>query len=225
MLDELVEVIKTLQTRIRDHGDTLRENETRTRMALIDPLLQVLGWNTADPALVTPEYDISGKRADYALLASQSAPIVFLEAKRMGELLSNHRSQVVAYASELGIRYPALTNGNEWEVYDNSKLKPIEQRRILDVSIRQGEPHQTALKLLLLWRPTLASGEAVKAESPIAGLDQPSAQDPPSLTQPSQPVAEAGRGWVRLSPKPTQPRHRQSAFPMVHRTKSKCGAT
>lgn len=173
MLDDLVNVIETLRTRIGKHGDTLRGSETRTRTALIDPLLTVLGWNTADPALVTPEYDISGKRADYALLAVQGAPIVFLEAKRLDEPLSNHRSQVVAYASELGIKYPALTNGNEWEVYDNSKLVPIEQRRILNVSIAQGAPHQTALQLLLLWRPNLAAGEPVAANPPVAGLDQP----------------------------------------------------
>ena len=74
---------------------------------------------------------MSGKRADYALLSGNSV-VVFLEAKRLDEPLSNHRSQIVAYASELGIKFPALTNGNEWEVYDNSKLVPIEQRRILN---------------------------------------------------------------------------------------------
>ena len=58
-LDDLTGVIETLQQRIRQHGPiTLRANETRTRMALIDPLLCALGWNTADPALVTPEYRV-----------------------------------------------------------------------------------------------------------------------------------------------------------------------
>ena len=47
-LDDLVHVIETLQQRIKDHGDSLRQNETRTRMALIDPLLQALGWDVAD---------------------------------------------------------------------------------------------------------------------------------------------------------------------------------
>ncbi len=186
MLDELVEVIEALKARITDHGATLRENETRTRMALIDPLLQVLGWDTADPSLVTPEYDISGKRADYALLDSQGAPIVFLEAKRLDEPLSNHRSQVVAYASELGIKYPALTNGNEWDVYDNSKLVPIEQRRILNISIVNDTPYKTALQLLLLWCPNLALGQPVAAKPPITGLDQqPGSEDTPPPPPPA----------------------------------------
>ena len=187
LLDELVDVIQTIQDRIRDHGASLRENETRTRMALIDPLLQALGWDTADPGLVTPEYNVSGKRADYALLDGKRSPVVFLEAKRLDELLSNHRSQVAAYASELGIKYPALTNGNDWEVYDNSKLVPIEQRSILNLSIKDSEAHQLALRLLLLWRPNLASGQPVAASESVlsnASRTAPTATEPVSYTQP-----------------------------------------
>ena len=79
-LDDVVTVIETIQQRIRDHGNTLRQNETRTRMALIDPLLTALGWDVADPGLVTGEYDLSGQRADYALLNSSGNPSAFVEA-------------------------------------------------------------------------------------------------------------------------------------------------
>lgn len=164
----LVGVIETLRGRMERHRAALSQSEALTRYALIDPLLRELGWDTADPDLVTPEYTVSGKRADYALLESGSV-VVFLEAKRLEENLSNHRSQVVAYASELGIRYPALTNGNEWEVYDNSQLVPIEQRRILAVSLTGTPAAVNALQLLLLWRPNLASGEPVAAREPIVG--------------------------------------------------------
>ena len=64
LLDDLVGVIGTLQRRICDHGPALRENETRTRMALCDPLLSVLGWDVSDPGLVMSEYNVSGRRAD-----------------------------------------------------------------------------------------------------------------------------------------------------------------
>ena len=47
MLDDLVGVIETLKARIQSHRQDLQANEIRTRMALIDPLLQVLGWDTA----------------------------------------------------------------------------------------------------------------------------------------------------------------------------------
>ena len=168
----LVGVIETLRERIARHRPALSQSEALTRYALIDPLLRELGWDTADPDLVTPEYSVGTKKADYALLESGQV-VVFLEAKHLGENLSNHRSQVAAYASELGIRYPALTNGNEWEVYDNSQLVPIDQRRILTVSLTGAPPAVNALQLLLLWRPNLASGEPVAAREPIIGPVEP----------------------------------------------------
>ena len=204
MLDDLVATIETLKARILKHRADLQANETRTRVALIDPLLTVLGWDTSDPGLVTLEYDVSGKRADYALLNGQATPVVFLEAKKLEENLSNHRSQVVAYASDLGIQYPALTNGNDWEVYDNSKLVPIQQRRILNVSITEELAHQTALKLLLLWRPNLESGQPVAASEPLlvsASHPEPSttetAVNPETNVLPT-PAASYQDGWVSL---------------------------
>ena len=63
MLEDLVHVIETLKQRIREHGALLRENETRTRMALIDPLLALCWGGTR----VRPgggnagEYNVSGR--------------------------------------------------------------------------------------------------------------------------------------------------------------------
>ena len=48
-LDDLISVTETLKERLRTHQSVLQGNETRTRMALIDPLLSALGWDTADP--------------------------------------------------------------------------------------------------------------------------------------------------------------------------------
>ena len=197
LLDELVAAIDNVKSRIELHQSSLRQSEALTRYSLIDPMLRALGWDTADPALVTPEYDVGGKRADYALLEG-SQVVVFLEAKRLDENLSTHRSQVAAYASELGIKHPALTNGNKWEVYDNSKLVPIDQRRILDVSISESTSSRIALQLLLLWRPNLASGEPVSANEPMLGYALPA-------TFPTQPaplpatVSLSAVGWEPLA--------------------------
>ena len=166
MLDELVDVIETLKSRINEHRSVLQGNEIRTRMALIDPLLHVLGWDPSDPALVTPEYNVGGKRADYALLDGQDNVVVFLEAKRLNEPLSNHRPQVVAYASELGVKYPALTNGSEWEMYDNSIFVPIEQRRILNVSITSDPSTECGKQLLMLSRSSLSRPALVSELTP-----------------------------------------------------------
>ena len=201
-LDNYVSVIATVKQRIGEHGASLRSSETRTRMSLIDPLLAALGWDVSDPALVTPEYNVNGKFADYALLAGGTV-VVFLEAKKLDEPLSKHRSQIVSYASELGIRFPALTNGNVWEVYDNSKLVPIEERRILNLSIFDVPAHQCALQLLLLWRPNISSGIPVAAEEPLVSLHPTSVpQSPQQEATPfpvHPPVGELDSGWCRLS--------------------------
>ena len=167
LLDELVDVIETLQRRIRDHGPNLRENETRTRMALIDPLLRVLGWDVSDPSVVTPEYSVSGRWADYALLGPDGRPVATVEAKKLGEPLAQHRMQMLNYSNASGVEYAGLTDGDHWELYEVFQRGQLEDRRILDVSIATTPAHECALRLLLLWRPNLASGRPMAANEPI----------------------------------------------------------
>ena len=68
-LESLLELVKTLSSRIDQHGPALRQSEALTRYALIDPLLRELGWDTSDPGMVIPEYRVSeqSNSADYAL--------------------------------------------------------------------------------------------------------------------------------------------------------------
>ena len=166
-LGELVGCIELLQERMRSHRDTLRENETRTRMALIDPLLRALGWDVFDPAVVTPEYKAGGGRADYALLRADGQPAATVEAKKLGEGMSSHRMQMLNYAVASGIEYTGLTDGDRWELYSVFEPVPLDDKRKLDISIANTPAHTCALKLLLLWRPNLASGEPVPAAGPI----------------------------------------------------------
>ncbi len=205
LLDPLVTVIETLQRRIHEHGDSLRQNEYRTRMALIDPLLQALGWDVANPGLVTPEYDVSGQRADYALLKDSGGPATFVEAKKLGESLMPHRLQMVNYANMSGVPYAGLTDGNNWELYVVFDQKPLPERLILDLSIANLPAIQLALKFMLLWRPNLASGQPVPANEPIvsSGWQTATATIEPSPTtqQPasSTPPVSNSDGWVSLA--------------------------
>ena len=149
-LDDLVAVIETLQDRILVHKATLREKETRTRVALIDPLLRALGWEISDPALVTPEYSVGGGRAaDYALLGANRKPCALVEAKRLGESFYRHRRQMFDYANMSGVPYAGLTDGDRWELY---KVSAQERIPLLQVSIANTLAHQCAQKLLL-WPP------------------------------------------------------------------------
>ena len=197
--EDLVHVIETLRERIKAHRQDLESNETRTRMALIDPLLRALGWDTEDPALVLPEYESSG-RADYALLGSTGKPSAVIEAKRLGESLANHQKQMVTYANMSGIPYAGLTDGNIWEFYKVFDPKPIEERLMLRVSISKDAVHEAALKLLLLWRPNLAAGQPVQPSAPVLD-DSTERQPPPAAPEPS-PESTAPPptgGWVALT--------------------------
>ena len=180
LLDDLVTAIQTVQQRIRDHGTSLSQNEYRTRLALIDPILNALGWDVSDPKLVMPEYQVGSGRADYALLGEDGKPQAFIEAKRLGEMAeaSRHETQLFTYAVTQGVRYAALTDGNRW-IFDNLSARfSGGESRLLDVTISKELAHQCALKLLLLWHPTLAAGHPIEASEPI--LDESSETPTPS---------------------------------------------
>ena len=84
MLDDLVQTIETLREHLRRYGLELSKNEIRTRTVLIDPMLEALGWDAADPALVTVEYEVPPGRADYGLRRGlDNPPVVLVEAKRL----------------------------------------------------------------------------------------------------------------------------------------------
>ena len=146
LLDELITVIETLKQRITDHGAILQDNETRSRMALIDPLLQVLGWDTTDPFLVIPEYDAGGGQVDYALLGKKGGPTAVIEAKRLGEPLQKKWDQMIRYAMDARINYAGITDGDRWELYDISRSGALHEKRILDLQISASPPYQSRPK-------------------------------------------------------------------------------
>ena len=209
-LDDLVSVIETLKARLQTHRQVLQANETRTRMALIDPLLQALGWDTADPALVLPEYEVSGQRErpDYALLDAAGKPVALVEAKRLGEQLVSHRMQIVNYANLSGVPYAGLTDGNHWELYKVFDPAPMEDRLLLNLSIADRPAHEVALKLLLLWQPNLAEGRPVAANAPVLTtatepvtaqpVAEPEIERPPAPPPEQTPEPPPAAGWVPL---------------------------
>ena len=199
LLEPLVSAIETIKARIATHGTALRENEIRTRMALIDPLLQALGWDTSDPSLVLPEFDVSGRKADYALLENGGNPAATLEAKKLGEPLSSHRMQMLNYSNASGVEFAGLTDGDKWEFYEVFKRGQLEDRRVLDVSIADAPSHVSALKLLLLWRPNLASGQPVAASKPESHVEPTEPIPQPRTKESSLAPPQVADNWISLN--------------------------
>ena len=167
-LDALVNVIDTLQKRIATHRQSLQDSETRTRMALIDPLLTALGWDVSDLSLVTPEYSVGKGRADYALNGSGNEPVAIVEAKRLNHPLDDQEfMQMLNYTNIGGVKYAAVTDGNVWELYDVFKPARLADRRLLSLKMVNTPTHKLALGMLLLWRPNLASGAPIAAQVPV----------------------------------------------------------
>ena len=83
--------------------------------------------------------------ADYALHRPYEveALIAFIEAKRMGhDLIDKDRQQILGYADERYVRHYCLTNGDQWELYEKGKPRPI------TLSIRN-QPASECANLLL----------------------------------------------------------------------------
>ena len=117
-------------------------NEAQTRLTLINPYLELLGFDVRDPRRVQVEYETGiGKgveKVDYAILES-GEPIVLIEAKSTRGRLDGHlpQAQLRRYAIDSpSIRFAALTNGVEWEWYYKEAHRLIE-RPFLVVEVLQ----------------------------------------------------------------------------------------
>ena len=201
-LDDLKETIETLRERIQEHRSYLG-NETRTRQALIDPMLRTLGWDVEDPNSVELEYGIKRKWADYALMES-GRPIAVIEAKALGKALNDdEKMQALNYANMDGIDYMAVTNGDHWQMFDVFKRGQLDNRILMEFQLTRDEPYACALQALGLWRPNLASGKPQEAATPVM-IEKPArAESASAISEPSRgkKVAESSKNgeWEPLT--------------------------
>ena len=114
-------------------------NETNTRVLLIEPLLDALGWDTRDLAIVTREVAVKadGTFIDYALLDSTGKASLYVEAKPLGARLTDPKvvSQTVNYANNDGVPWCVLTDGLRWRVFWTFAPVPMERKGVFDVDL------------------------------------------------------------------------------------------
>jgi hypothetical protein len=167
-MKELLAAIEKVRERIERYGEQLRQSEALTRYALVNPILDALGWDIGDPNQVVPEYPVSAGKADYALRWDAKVFII-VEVKSLGSSLSNAAMQGVKYAIAEGIPYFVCTDGDVWEVYDIFLQKPLPEKCIVRVRINDKQSDKSggvaARKLLALWRPAMPKVE--EGEEPI----------------------------------------------------------
>lgn len=106
-------------------------NEQATKLALVFPFLTLLGYNTANPAEVMPEFpaDVGTKKGEKVDIAIQvnGEPVVLIEVKSYGTDLTLHDSQLFRYFTATNAKFGVLTDGLRYRFYSD-----LEDRNKMD---------------------------------------------------------------------------------------------
>lgn len=117
---EFNDVIKQFSERILSLKDTITTEES-TKMSLVVPLFQLLGYDVFNPNEFCPEYiaDVGikkGEKVDYAILEN-GQPNILVECKSCSEQLDKHSSQLFRYFGTSPAKFGILTNGIIYRFY------------------------------------------------------------------------------------------------------------
>lgn len=117
---EFNELIKQFSERVCKIKDTIATEEA-TKMSLIVPLFQLLGYDVFNPSEFCPEYtaDVGikkGEKVDYAILQDGS-PSILIECKSCTDNLDKHSSQLFRYFGTTSAKFGILTNGIVYRFY------------------------------------------------------------------------------------------------------------
>ena len=176
---ELQGLIETLKKRIDDHGEELAKSEWATRYALIDPLLQGMGWDTGDRNQVKPEYKLevpgrSDRWGDYALFNDgRERPAVVIEAKKLSEDLQRAAAQGLEYCAPQAISHFAVTDGQRWEVYDTHKQVPLSEKQVVEFDLKSPNAAVDCLRARELQPRDPATKETKQSDNKSTSLPQP----------------------------------------------------
>ena len=114
------EDVKALAERFSTMENNILTEEA-TKMSLILPFFQLLGYDVFNPTEFCPEYtaDVGikkGEKVDYAILANNE-PVILVEAKSITKKLDKHSSQLFRYFVTTPARFAILTNGLNYKIY------------------------------------------------------------------------------------------------------------
>lgn len=123
----------------------LCDNEEQTKVSLINPYLEILGYDVRDPAVCRLEYraDIGrgNEKVDYAIMRD-SSPQILIEAKAATADFSNAVGappQLQRYFIAENVEFAALTNGVVWQWYRGSQEGKLRETPFLVHDVRSPE--------------------------------------------------------------------------------------
>jgi len=138
---------KILQIRSRKESI----GESNTKAVLIDPVLVALGWDLGDLDEVRREYRRNSRDnpVDYALFLIRT-PRLFVEAKAVGTDLGDRKwiSQVLGYATVVGVEWCVLTDGDDYRIYNAHAAVDVEKKMLRTVRISDVQAEKHCLETL-----------------------------------------------------------------------------
>jgi len=156
----------SLETTLTDITARLRQgrfpNEQAISQGIVLRVLQELGWDTWDTAVVWPEYKTGEGRADFALCHPPSKPAVLIEVKQPGKAEDAVR-QALEYAFHPGVPSVVLSDGKTWSFYLPAEQGSYEDRRVYKLDLFERPPAEAGETLhRYLAHSRVESGEALK---------------------------------------------------------------
>lgn len=145
------EDLKQFSERILSMKDSISTEEA-TKMSMIIPFFQMLGYDVFNPAEFCPEYvaDVGikkGEKVDYAILVN-GTPEILIECKWCGETLSKHGSQLFRYFGTSPAKFGILTNGLIYQFFtDLDEANKMDLTPFLEINMEDlKDAHVNELK-------------------------------------------------------------------------------
>ena len=137
---DFIDELKQFSSQVSKIKDSLQTEEA-TKMSLILPFFQLLGYNVFDPKQFVPEYTTAygtkkDSRVDYAIMR-KGTPVIFVEAKACNEPLDRHSSQLFQYFNATpSTKFGILTNGILYKFYtDLDKSNLMDETPFLEIDM------------------------------------------------------------------------------------------
>lgn len=143
-LEEIKAFTNQIETRIN-----VCQTEEATKMSLIVPFFQILGYDVFNPTEFCPEFtaDVGikkGEKVDYAIMENGS-PVVLIECKWCGEKLDKYGSQLFRYFSTTTAKFGILTNGVNYKFYtDLEEANKMDLVPFLEIDLKNIKENQLA---------------------------------------------------------------------------------
>jgi hypothetical protein len=134
----MLELIERIRERLAQGAYV---NEAAISHGTVTPILNALGWDSADPQQMVPEFSVPRGRVDLALFGLGHRPAVFIEVKGVGRAMDGDR-QLFEYAYHHGVPLCVLTDGREWSFYVPGGQGSYEDRRVYRLQLDDRAPQE-----------------------------------------------------------------------------------